>query len=601
MHRMKYSGNVGKFKNLDIFVLVLIPFIFLFINDNWVFSPLGWLDTWYYVGYGLNYTNPEYLDDYYKISRLPWILLEYFARSNLNSYHAGVALQLTLMCGTILALYGVMIRTLGRVGALFGVLFYSTYTFSYSSGGADYHNSCGGLFFALSWLCAVRAAETNASARWTIATGVMVALSVHSIVVMVNLVPIPVVFFLVQYGKINGRSAPLLKVVFLGILGAIAVTALLCAVNWSVGRNPWFFLLQFKLASSFVADASHQSLWWHDWSTPWYLSMKRLYLLPAASGLLVSVPLAYYIWRNEKNVQRRKVEMIYVINYIFYAILWIFWQTVGQTSLDWVYFAYPLIFPLAGLVGAAAAVNAEELDRKLGLSFVLIVAITVFVIIAPFGFYPHLDFLHTETEFFVAIGVCFVALILFLTLAVGRSRRIFLFVLICSLLMSVVSYSSSRDQLAFFGRGGCHYNAKNLASIVEAHRFFRSLGYPFERVFIWAADQESLQLPDRCEGETIKIELGEFWRSLVSTGFRYVAAPWDAKDLGDIPEARFKEIEEKHSLIVQVSNSLSEVEKLRDRFASLPGAAAPGPIESHQLENRPVTLYYFSVGPGAKQ
>ncbi len=100
----------------------------MLINDDWMFSPIGWVDAWYYVGYGLKYNDPSFLDTYYKISRLPWILIEYIFRSNFDYYHASVMMQLMLMMGTIFALYMALLRTLGRVGAFFGTLFYATYT-----------------------------------------------------------------------------------------------------------------------------------------------------------------------------------------------------------------------------------------------------------------------------------------------------------------------------------------------------------------------------------------------------------------------------------------------------------------------------------------
>ncbi len=470
-----WNGNsehkAAAHRNFDLLLLILIPVVFMLINDDWMFSPIGWVDAWYYVGYGLKYNDPSFMDAYYKISRLPWILIEYIFRSNFDYYHAGVMMQLMLMMGTIFALYMALLRTLGRIGAFFGTLFFATYTFSYASGGADYHNGSGGLFFALSWICALRAAETKVSVRWTVATGVMVALSVHSIIVMANLVLIPVVFFVAHYRNLHDRWPPILRTILLGAVGAVAITLLLCAINWSVGRNPWFFLLQFKLASSFVSDSTHQSSWWHDWSTPWYLSTSRLYLFPAAAGLLASLPLTLYIWRKEKNPKRRNMQVIYALLCTFYGLLWIFWQTMGQTSLDWVYFAYPLIFPLAGLIGAAAAVNAGKLDGELGISF------------SPVGGYRRCDyhravcalsapeFPHTETGLFILIGVAFLLLVLLLATAVGRLRLFAVTVVLCSILMSAVSYNASRNEFNLFIRSTCHYDRQNMAAIDEANSF----------------------------------------------------------------------------------------------------------------------------------
>ncbi len=67
---------------LDLGMLSAIPVVQAIINDSWLYSTLGWLDPWYYLGYGLNYLDPTYLNDYYKVSRVPWILVEFVTRSS---------------------------------------------------------------------------------------------------------------------------------------------------------------------------------------------------------------------------------------------------------------------------------------------------------------------------------------------------------------------------------------------------------------------------------------------------------------------------------------------------------------------------------------
>ncbi len=120
---------------------------------------------------------------------------------------------------------------------------------------------------------------------------------------------------------------------------------------------------------------------------------------------------------------------------------------MGQTSLDWVYFAYPLIFPLAGLIGAAAAVNAGKLDGELGISFLPLVAIAVAIIIAPFALYPRLEFPHTETGLFISDRSGFLLLVLLLATAVGRLRPFAVTVVCCSILMSAVSLQRFEERV----------------------------------------------------------------------------------------------------------------------------------------------------------
>ncbi len=169
------------------------------------------------------------------------------------------------------------------MGAFFGTLFYATYTFSYASGGADYHNGSGAFLSALFLDLPLRAAETKVSVRWTVATGVMVALSVHSIIVMANLVLIPVVFFVAHYRNLHDRWPPILRTILLARWGGRDYSP---SLRHQLERRAQSLVLPASVQACVfvVSDSTHQSSWWHDWSTPWYLSTSRLYLFPAAAA-----------------------------------------------------------------------------------------------------------------------------------------------------------------------------------------------------------------------------------------------------------------------------------------------------------------------------
>src|SRR2546428_12965799 len=77
--------------------IVAIPIVMMTINSNWVFTQLGWIDPWYYVGYGYHYLDPSYENHYYKISRLPWILVQFVFRQSLEPVSASYAIQFTCM------------------------------------------------------------------------------------------------------------------------------------------------------------------------------------------------------------------------------------------------------------------------------------------------------------------------------------------------------------------------------------------------------------------------------------------------------------------------------------------------------------------------
>jgi hypothetical protein len=64
--------------------------------------------------------------------------------------------------------------------------------------------------------------------------------------------------------------------------------------------------------------------------------------------------------------------------YIFIALLWVIWQSLGQTALEPEYFAYP-IYPVLffGLAGIAAVWRQPAGQSRAGVVFYILVALIV--------------------------------------------------------------------------------------------------------------------------------------------------------------------------------------------------------------------------------
>ncbi|KAB0269704.1 hypothetical protein [Microvirga brassicacearum] len=131
---------------IDLALVWLIPIAQALINETWLYTPLGYLDPWYYLGFGLNYTDPTFENQNYKIARLPWLLLQFIVRSLVDAVVASWILQIGTLTLASTSLYLLFARTLGRSAAFFGAAFFAAYTFGHASGGADYHNALGGLY-----------------------------------------------------------------------------------------------------------------------------------------------------------------------------------------------------------------------------------------------------------------------------------------------------------------------------------------------------------------------------------------------------------------------------------------------------------------------
>src|SRR5262249_34396835 len=82
---------------IDIALIVAILGVQGLINDQWMYSHVGAIDSWFYLGYGLNYLDPDFFNHYYKVSRLPWVLAEFAVRSLFDPANANWVLQLTTL------------------------------------------------------------------------------------------------------------------------------------------------------------------------------------------------------------------------------------------------------------------------------------------------------------------------------------------------------------------------------------------------------------------------------------------------------------------------------------------------------------------------
>lgn len=573
-----------------------IPVAQALINQSWIYSPLGYLDPWYYLGYGLNYADPAFLNDYYKISRLPWILVQYIVRSIAEGAVASWILQigtLTLASGS---LYLLFLRTIGRPAAFVGAAFFAAYTFGHASGGADYHNALAGPLFALTWWLTVRSAQEKWSATNLLVVGACGGLVIHSNIVFINVLPILAVHYVVAFKASHRRLPPFGKSAIWGVGGALLVTLALGAINWMVGRDFLFFAPQFKLASSFVADSSQQKAWWNSWQSGWYWKWPHVYLGPLAAGLAIAAAVLVAVSKMRRPLSDQQQHIfVFGAAYLFAGSLWLMWQTLGHTALDWAYFAYPLVYPLTAAIAAAAALWLRVPSGILYGSLWRVVVVELFL--APLYFYDTsaASAYHLHVSFLVPFAVVGLSLA-FLILSGKHYWGGLAFV---GLMGIGMTFGIVRDENArsSFTRDSCP-SARLAASMLEqGHRLLRAQGFPHTRVFIWSDQDETLPVGAGCTGASATIRLGYFGSALVSTGFNYVQAPWDAKKQDDIKGSRLAELSAMRGLIVHVTNDETHVQQLVERFKENGGVLEPRGRHVLESGSLRVPIYLLEIKP----
>ena len=191
--------NLNALSLVDTTIIALIPLTLLLSNENWLYPKYSLIDEWIYVGYGYDYLDPTFYSTNYKISRLPWVLLEAIVRGSLPPIAASWILTVGILSLGNIALYFALKITFGRFPALFACIFIAAFTFMHANGGADYHNTLAGALYCLSMLFCARCAQAWFASRDLVFFGASIALTIHTNPVFLNLVPILVAQYLLCY------------------------------------------------------------------------------------------------------------------------------------------------------------------------------------------------------------------------------------------------------------------------------------------------------------------------------------------------------------------------------------------------------------------
>ncbi|KAB0269705.1 hypothetical protein [Microvirga brassicacearum] len=344
------------------------------------------------------------------------------------------------------------------------------------------------------------------------------------------------------------------------------MTLALGAINWIVGRDFLFFARLFKIVTSYVADSSHLKPWWNPWQSGWY--WKARYLGPLAAGLVIAVAAQASILKPRGPLSPREQHiLVFATAYTFSSLLWLMWQTLGHTALDWDYFAYPLVYPLTAAVAAAA-------DRWLKFPpgegpGVLWRILIVGLFLAPLYFFNTsfvLSAFALHGSFLPAlamIGIALACLILFGKHYLGG--------------LVFVGLMSLGLVLGLSGAGGvtrdsCPSARLAADAIDQAHRLLRMQGYSYSRIFIWADQDETVPAGTGCAVSSANIRLGHFSSALVATGFQYVQPAWEAAQQDQLKESRLAELSAVGGLIVYVTNEEARVQQLMERFLASGGS-----------------------------
>lgn len=510
-----------------------------YAKPQWTFSPPGWLDPWYYVGYGYNLTDPTFEAENYKISRMPWLVVQFALRQLFQDTTASLVIAalplilITLAAFVYLRKYYSTAISLASAQSV--VLF--TPAILRSSGGADYH-----ALFSTGCIMLGLAALSRAGRKSQAGGFILVALGIHANIVAINLVPLLAIVPILSWSQDDDQTPflrsllfPTVKIVSRFGLAFFLVTAALSGASLALNRPALFFLPQFRLAQSFVNDAQNQTPWWQPWSFGWVWNSPILIL----SVITVASFSLFAFYRSRKRQADEANAAAWTGGLLFTTIVWSLWQTIGQTAWQPSYFSVPVLAPLlftvvfwTGIVVSRVVTSATRPAR-----FVFAGTLVTLLALPILGL--SLDGLASNRNFRfgfaqTAMFIIFVGIAAYLVTRYSPPAPVLGSLGLAFALFALptsAALGQSRFVLTTSGEPRCIARQEASLWIVAAHKTVAAFPGSTDQTVIWFDETPGANF-EFC-GETYSIAYLGY--SLVSTGFRYAQwPPWPMVSIGDI-------------------------------------------------------------------
>jgi len=557
------------------------PLLLLLVTNEWLFTPEGFLDPWTYVGLFLNYQEPGFYPQEYKLARLPWILAGWVAHHVAPEPVAAFALHAGFLLLATAGVWFVLFElfrsaSTASIGAV--LLGFSTYV--HGSGGWDYHNAGAGAFYIWT-VYAVTYAARVATRRTLFVAGSLAAAALHSNIILVNFVPLLAAHFVVLRQERRGGTgwqSDAARAALWTALGAAAVTAALIVVNGAVRRQPLFFRPIVDVIMQHLAGAQDPPGFF--WPTAEWLLKAQHLSLPFATALASGCLLLML-----RRTPRAKVHVLLCAEFVALAALWTMWQAIGQPSINIDYFVYPIL-PHAVLAAAAMIdLRAREAPWWIAAAAPLVLA-------APLALAFHQSFARVAPGLH-ALGAAVPAAILFLAAfaccLLPRSAAVVAFLVLFGLGNASAAFRWERYAAGNTCRTGRAIND----AVIDLNRFVASFDPDFRRTSLWFARGETLQLGPGC---TLSVQFLGY--ALQSSGVANIADnPYPMPSVDAISAARLQRIADIKHRVAVLGADPAAWRAIDRRAASLGLALRPVAERKEPFGHREVTLTLADVVP----
>jgi hypothetical protein len=258
-----------------VLAVLLLPALVLWRQDNTLFTGVGYLDPWFYLGFFRNLANfkgSAFPCTYYG-SRLSWILPGALIHSLFPPLAANCILHLAVQSVAAVSLFTTLRIAAGARRAFLATMVFSVNPWLWNATGWDYVDGVG-IAYCLLTMALLTTAVVRPAGRWVLlAAGMALAALVYSNLFWVALAPLLPLYY-IALAWIWRRTPAIRSVLSLCLwfgAGCVIATGAFGGINRLLDGHFWFYapsvLSGLRLASH--ENPWFQSIWLDHALAPW--------------------------------------------------------------------------------------------------------------------------------------------------------------------------------------------------------------------------------------------------------------------------------------------------------------------------------------------
>ncbi len=545
-----------------------------------IFNAIGESDSFMFLGAGLDYDQSGYANIGYKVSRVPWLLVEYWFRHALSPIVAQYAIQFFVHILLGLAVYFALRSLLGMGPAFIGATFLIACTELYHATWPDYSIAFSAALYAVTFLLVTVASRRPFSYRLYALCGAALALTVHTNLIFLFFTPI----LLAQAIRLRRRaelSLRLWRIVYSATGGALAATLLLGLLAVAYG-HPFNFVwpqIQFMIDSTREANAK----WYEPWSTGWWYNAAYFgcYL---GIGVVSALAGLFLLRSGRRNEPYTSSQIGLLFQYVYIFLLFAIAQATGHEALQPLHVPFELLVPLAMALAALIACVPSGESYRPG-PFEL--AVMWLSIVVPLCWNPLFNLLRSpvpegQAPFVVSTISISIFAVAILASCIIRVNRPGVWFLIMSLLLGIGNVEVAAEQ-PLFHLTTCNYYRDGYLAINDLNNTLISSKPRPTDVFIWQDPNETMQLQG-CD----PVNIGDLAYSFRSTGVGYILNP----ERQSPDWLKYLALTAPVPYILVASNEPAAATTLLQKFARLHYTMRAEPVHVHEGD---LTLNFVAI------